>query len=95
MSLESGRYMETVGKNAISGLVLPTDSYFRMDEYVFLMDSFIHPRFLIYYIGTNLDQGSSDKNLTISRRYLDPNRATYEVIFCSSMEVMKHFEYFE
>ncbi|KAI0685579.1 Metallo-dependent phosphatase-like protein [Cytidiella melzeri] len=45
MSLESGRYMETVG-----------------------------------WMSVNLDENSksSNKNLTFSRRYLDPNRVTYE-----------------
>lgn len=43
MSLESGRYMETVG-----------------------------------WMSVNLDHKPSNKNLTFSRRYLDPNRVTYE-----------------
>ncbi|THH29550.1 hypothetical protein EUX98_g4639 [Antrodiella citrinella] len=43
MSLESGRYMETVG-----------------------------------FLSAKLDQKGSKKNLTFSRRYLDPNRVTYE-----------------
>lgn len=44
MSLESGRYMETVG-----------------------------------WLSANLDHKGSKKNITFSRRYLDPNRVTYEV----------------
>ncbi|KAK0189114.1 Metallo-dependent phosphatase-like protein [Armillaria mellea] len=43
MSLESGRYMETVG-----------------------------------WMSLKLDDPSGSKNLTFSRRYLDPNRVTYE-----------------
>ncbi|TCD62703.1 hypothetical protein EIP91_006528 [Steccherinum ochraceum] len=43
MSLESGRYMETVG-----------------------------------WMSANLDKKGSKKNITFSRRYLDPNRVTYE-----------------
>ncbi|KAK0189115.1 Metallo-dependent phosphatase-like protein [Armillaria mellea] len=43
MSLESGRYMETVG-----------------------------------WMSVKLDTQSSSENLTFSRRYLDPNRVTYE-----------------
>ncbi|KDQ56355.1 hypothetical protein JAAARDRAFT_132659 [Jaapia argillacea MUCL 33604] len=43
MSLESGRYMETVG-----------------------------------WMSVKLDQANSTGNLTFSRRYLDPNRVTYE-----------------
>ncbi|KAF9529781.1 Metallo-dependent phosphatase-like protein [Crepidotus variabilis] len=43
MSLESGRYMETLG-----------------------------------WMSVNLDRQGSKKNLTFSRRYLDPNRVTYE-----------------
>ena len=37
-----------------------------------------------FCIGANLDQGSN-KNITFTRRYLDPNRVTYEVtFFCPS-----------
>ncbi|KAH9485631.1 hypothetical protein JR316_0002541 [Psilocybe cubensis] len=43
MSLESGRYMETVG-----------------------------------WLSAKLDKKGSTKNITFSRRYLDPNRVTYE-----------------
>ncbi|KAF8911569.1 Metallo-dependent phosphatase-like protein [Gymnopilus junonius] len=43
MSLESGRYMETVG-----------------------------------WLSAKLDQKGNKKNITFSRRYLDPNRVTYE-----------------
>ncbi|TFK44996.1 Metallo-dependent phosphatase-like protein [Crucibulum laeve] len=43
MSLESGRYMETVG-----------------------------------WMSANLDKKGSTKNITFSRRYLDPNRVTFE-----------------
>ncbi|KAL4249237.1 Calcineurin-like phosphoesterase domain-containing protein [Abortiporus biennis] len=43
MSLESGRYMETVG-----------------------------------WLSAKLDKKGSNKNITFSRRYLDPNRVTYE-----------------
>ncbi|KAF8655620.1 hypothetical protein AX16_002975 [Volvariella volvacea WC 439] len=43
VSLESGRYMETVG-----------------------------------WLSANLDHKGSKKNMTFSRRYLDPNRVTYE-----------------
>ncbi|KDR75573.1 hypothetical protein GALMADRAFT_248054 [Galerina marginata CBS 339.88] len=43
MSLESGRYMETIG-----------------------------------WLSANLDRKGSKKNLTFSRRYLDPNRVTFE-----------------
>ncbi|KAF8058688.1 Metallo-dependent phosphatase-like protein [Lyophyllum atratum] len=43
MSLESGRYMETLG-----------------------------------WMTAKLDHGKSNKNITFTRRYLDPNRVTYE-----------------
>ncbi|PPQ78988.1 hypothetical protein CVT25_002272 [Psilocybe cyanescens] len=43
MSLESGRYMETVG-----------------------------------WLSAKLDKNGSNKNITFSRRYLDPNRVTFE-----------------
>ena len=68
--------------------VLPIDPYSRMVEYVFLKDPSIHPCFIKIYIGANLDQGSSNKNLTFTRRYLDPNRVTYEASFfiCESRE---------
>jgi len=81
VALESGRYMETVGKNTGSHSIFPADSYCRVVEYVFLTDPFIHPRFLKSYIGANLDDKGRNKNLTFSRRYLDPNRVTYEVAF--------------
>ena len=81
--------METVGKNADCGPVLPADSYSRVVEYVFLTDPSIHLRFLRNYIGVNLDQENNDKNLTFTRRYLDPNRVTYEVGFLSFLKVGK------
>ena len=47
ISLESGRYMETIG-----------------------------------WLSANLDHGrNSKKNLTFSRRYIDPNRVSFEVRF--------------
>ena len=66
--------------SATSVLQVPTDLYSRMVEYVFLTYPSIYIRFLKICIGANLDQGSN-KNLTITRRYLDPNRVSYEVIF--------------
>ena len=80
MSLESGRYMETVGKNASATSVLLTDLYSRVDEYVLTYPS-IYLGFLKICLGVNLDQGSSNKNLMFTRRYLDPNRVSYEVTF--------------
>ena len=35
--------------------------------------------------GVNLDHKGSDKNLTFTRRYLDPNRVTYEVSFYDTL----------
>ena len=32
-----------------------------------------------YLPGMDFDRKGSDKNLTFTRRYLDPNRVTYEV----------------
>ena len=77
----------------IQYLVLPTDSYSRIVEYVFSKDPSIYPCFLKIYIGANLDQGGSDRNLTFTRRYLDPNRITYEVSFFLSVTAGKHFKY--
>ena len=60
-----------------------------MAEYVFLTYPSIYLHFLKVGIGTNLDQGS-DKNLTFTRRYLDPNRVSYEVtsfLFCPDVKV--------
>lgn len=53
MSLESGRYMETVG-----------------------------------WMSADLDHKNSKKNITFSRRYLDPNRVTYEV--CKHLLSRRH-----
>jgi hypothetical protein len=33
------------------------------------------------FSGVDLDQKGSTKNLTVNRRYLDPNRVTYEVCY--------------
>ena len=35
--------------------------------------------FLLIVAGVNLERSYSNKNLMFSRRYLDPNRVTYEV----------------
>ena len=48
--------------------------------------------FLKICIGANLDEGGN-KSLTFTRRYLDPNRVSYEVIFfffssCKSQEMI-------
>jgi hypothetical protein len=76
-------------RNASSTSVLPTDLYFRVVEYVFLSYPSIYLRFLKICIGAKLDHGS-DKNITFTRRYLDPNRVTYEVtFFCPSVKVEK------
>ncbi|KAJ7074295.1 Metallo-dependent phosphatase-like protein [Mycena amicta] len=58
MSLESGRYMETVGWMS-ADLPEPKGHYRRHN-------------------GEDHNTGSSAKNITFSRRYLDPNRVTYE-----------------
>lgn len=52
MSLESGRYMETVG-----------------------------------WMSAKLDHKGSKKDIAFSRRYLDPNRVTYEV----RSELCRHY----
>ncbi|KAK0189116.1 Metallo-dependent phosphatase-like protein [Armillaria mellea] len=57
MSLESGRYMETVG-----------------------------------WMSVKLDTQSSSKNLTFSRRYLDPNRVTYEALSIHTRESQVSFD---
>ena len=53
--------------------------YSRVVKYVSLTDPFIYLGFLKICIGANLDKGGDNRNLTFSRRYLDPNRITYEV----------------
>ncbi|KAJ6623473.1 Metallo-dependent phosphatase-like protein [Mycena sp. CBHHK59/15] len=60
MSLESGRYMETVGWMS-ADLPAPKGHGRRHDDH-----------------GNGGASGSGNKNITFSRRYLDPNRVTYE-----------------
>ncbi|KAG6875544.1 hypothetical protein C0992_003402 [Termitomyces sp. T32_za158] len=57
MSLESGRYMETVGRTLSVGCVLAA----KLDGY-----------------NSTKNDGSKPEDIKFSRRYLDPNRVTYE-----------------
>ena len=70
----------SVRSNASATSVLPADLHFRVVEYVLAYPSFYLSTVSQDCIGANLDQGSN-KNLTVTRRYLDPNRVSYEVIF--------------
>lgn len=80
IALQSGYYMDTVGKSTCSDSVpFSTDSHSRVVEYVLLKDPSIHLRFLKSSIGVRLTKG---KNLDFTRRYLDPNRVTYKVTSC-------------
>ncbi|KAL0564808.1 hypothetical protein V5O48_017230 [Marasmius crinis-equi] len=64
MSLESGRYMETIG-----GLFIP--SFFEATAHSYEM--------IAGWMSAKLDYGKDkNKNITFSRRYLDTNRVTYE-----------------
>jgi hypothetical protein len=75
-----------------TSVLLPTDLYSRVVEYVFLSYLSIYLRFLKICTGANLDEGSN-KNITFTRRYLDLNRVTYEVtFFCPAVKVEKHIE---
>jgi hypothetical protein len=70
----------SVRNASATSVLLPTDLYSRVVEYVFLTYPSLYLRFLKICIGANLDQGSNN-NLTFTRRYLDPNRVSYEVTF--------------
>ena len=74
----------SVRNASVTSFLLPADLYSKVVEYVFLLYPSIYLRVLKICIGANLDQGSN-KNITFTRRYLDPNRVTYEVtFFCPS-----------